>query len=95
MADEGKSAQEIFDALNNNGFKTFAIFAPGDLRFLKRSGRISAFVTSLGTMLKLVPIITANKEGKLKLFSKALGRKKAMKILEGFLFTIRRFNHQW
>ncbi len=85
MADEGRSAQEIFDALNNNGLKTFAIFAPGDLKFLKRSGRISAFVTSLGTMLKLVPIITANKEGKLKLFSKSIGRKKALRILEEFI----------
>ena len=85
LADEGKSAQQIFEALDRNGLKTFAIFAPGDLKFLKRSGRISKFVASVGSMLKLVPVITANEKGELKLFSKAIGRKKALATIKTFL----------
>ncbi len=84
MADEGKSAQEIFDAIHNNGLKTFAIFAPGDLKFLRKSGRISKFVASIGSMLKIVPVITANDKGELKLFSKSIGRKKALATIQNF-----------
>ncbi len=85
MADEGKSAQEIFDAIDNNGLKTFAIFAPGDLKFLRKSGRINKFVASIGTMLKLVPVITANEKGELKLFSKSIGRRKALSTIEHYI----------
>ncbi len=85
MRDEGKTAKEIYEALDKNGLNTFSIFAPGDLKFLKRSGRINRFVASVGTMLKIVPVITANDKGELKLFSKSLGRKKALNVIENFI----------
>ncbi len=85
MADDGMSAQEIYHALDQNAFKTFAVFAPGDLKFLKKSGRINKFVASIGSVLKIVPIITSNDRGELKLLNKAIGRRKAIKLLEEFV----------
>ncbi len=85
MADEGKSAEEIHKALDKNGIKSFAIFAPGDLKFLRKSGRINKFAASVGTMLKIVPVITANEKGELKLHIKSIGRKKAISTIENYI----------
>lgn len=85
MADEGKTAQEIFGAIDKNNLKTYSIFAPGDLHFLRRSGRISKFVASVGSMLKIVPVIQADNKGELKLFSKSIGRKKALSVIKNFI----------
>lgn len=85
MAAENKSAQEIFEALDKNNQKTLVYFVPYDLQFLARSGRLNKIVATIGTAIKLVPTLTANEEGKLKLVSKAIGRKKAMKNLQNLL----------
>ena len=85
MADEGRSAEEIFNAIDQNRLRTFAVFAPGDLKFLKKSGRINKFVASIGSVLKIVPIITSNDKGELKLLNKAIGRRRAMKLLEAYV----------
>ncbi len=85
LADEGRSAEEIFQSLDQNGLKTFAVFAPGDLKFLKKSGRINKFVANIGSVLKIVPIITSNEKGELKLLNKAIGRRRAIKFLEEFV----------
>ncbi len=85
MAKEGKSCEEILKAIDKNGLKNFSIFIPSDLQFLMRSGRISALAAGVGTMLKLVPIIVADEEGKLKTIAKCIGRKKATKTIENFI----------
>ena len=82
MRDEGKSAQEIHNALHENGLKTYTMFIPSDLKFLTKSGRISKLVANIGSMLNLIPIMTADSEGKLKVVAKCIGRKKAMKTIQ-------------
>ena len=85
MASENKTAQEIWQALHNNNLKTLVYFVPYDLQFLAKSGRLNKIVATVGSAIKLVPTLTANQEGKLKLVSKAIGRKKAMKNLQNLL----------
>ncbi len=85
LAKAGKTAQEIFDALDKNNMNIYAIFVPSDLIFLHRSGRVSSLVASIGTMLKINPVIVANEEGKLKVSAKCLGRKKAIKYIQNFV----------
>lgn len=82
---EGKSAEEVFTALNKNGMKTYTLFIPTDLNFLMRSGRISRAVASIGTLLKLEPILGADKEGKLITLAKGIGRRRTFKILQGLI----------
>ena len=87
MANAGKSAKEIFKAIDKNAMKLFSIFIPSDLQFLMRSGRIGAFAAGIGTILKLVPIIMADEKGKLKTIQKCLGQKKAMKSIQDYFLT--------
>lgn len=85
LRDEGKSAEEIFKAIDKNAMNIFSVFMPGDLQFLMRCGRINAIVASVGTVLKLVPVIVPDERGKLKTINKCLGHKKAMKTIQTFV----------
>ncbi|MCL2861816.1 MAG: DegV family protein [Firmicutes bacterium] len=52
-----------------------------DLFHLKRGGRLSAFKATIGTLLKVKPIIVVNKKGKLVVESSAKGSKKAIQYV--------------
>lgn len=85
MVKNGCSAKEIFQYLDKNGAGTVAIFIPGDLKFLRKSGRIGRFAASIGSLLKIVPLLTSNEKGELKLISKSIGHKKAMAVLQEYI----------
>lgn len=85
LRDEGKTAEEIYKSIDKNRMNVFAVFVPGDLKFLNRSGRISKFIASIGTLLKVTPVIIADDKGELKLLSKCIGRKKAVRTLQNFV----------
>ena len=94
MAVHNKSAEEIWQAIDKNGLKTLVYFVPFDLQFLARSGRLNKIVATVGAAIKLVPTLTANEEGKLKLVSKAIGRKKSMKNLQNMLLEKMELNKE-
>lgn len=81
MRDEGKTAKEIREALENNKINVCSLFTIGSLDHLRRGGRLSTVTAIVGTVLKINPIICANKEGKLTTHSKHRGRKKALNAL--------------
>lgn len=85
LRNEGKTAEEIFNAIDKNRTRMFAVFVPSDLKFLNRSGRINKFIASIGTLLKVTPVIMANDRGELKLLAKCIGRKKAIRTLQNFI----------
>lgn len=85
MVKEGKTAQEILFALDKNKMNIANIFAPSDLQFLIRSGRISRLVGNIGSMLKISPIMCADENGKLKMIAKCIGRKKAISTIENYI----------
>lgn len=85
LANEGNSAEQIYNILHENGLKTYTMFIPSDLQFLTKSGRISKLVANIGTLLNLIPILAADSEGKLKIVAKCIGRKKAMKTLQNLI----------
>lgn len=58
MASLGHSVEEIITSLMNQ-IKRVHVFAALDtLEYLKRSGRVNRFVSSIGTLLQLKPILT-------------------------------------
>lgn len=85
MTLENKSAQEIYDAIHNNGIGTLTYFIPYDLQFLAKCGRLNKIVATVGSALKIVPTLSTDQEGKLKLIGNTIGRKKAMKNLTKLL----------
>ena len=74
MAVGGASAQEAADFIQDWVDHVQVVFAPLDLRFAKKSGRVSAAAAFVGEALGLKPIMTfAN--GESKILSKVRGEK--------------------
>ncbi len=57
------------------------IITVDDLRFLKRTGRVSAAAAVLGSALSVKPLLKGSAEGKLVLCGKERGRKRAIQAL--------------
>ena len=77
MRAEGKSAAETAELLRPMPFHfQYAIIA-NDLYYLKKGGRVSAIAAAAGTVLKIKPVLSFTKEGKLVVIEKCKGMKKA------------------
>lgn len=79
--DKGMSLDETADYLDTIKYNMYQVFIVDDLKHLKRTGRISGALASLGTMLDLKPILKGDTEGKIVVNCKARGRKQAIKAL--------------
>ena len=76
LAEEGKSGQEILEALIEKR-KEIRLYAMVDtLEYLKKGGRLSSTVAFVGGVLNLKPIISVE-EGEIKVIGKARGAKAA------------------
>lgn len=81
----GATVSEAFEyacRLRNHITHDFTI---DDLFYLKKSGRVSNSTALVGTIMMIKPMFTLDKEGKLIVYKKINGRKKALNsILENF-----------
>ena len=79
---QGKTLDELEFILKDYASKVESFFVCRDLKFLHKCGRLSSFEASLGTLLKIVPIIHVDpKDDKLRVAEKHLGKKLAYKNL--------------
>ena len=78
MAKAGKDVEEILHVLNDQIKRTHVFAALDTLEFLKRSGRMNRFMSSLGSLLQIKPILYMNdgvtKTEKVRTREKALRR---------------------
>ena len=82
---EGKSAEEIL-AWCEKEVGHFAMYMfVDDLKFFKRSGRVSGLAATMGTMLGIRPMIHINDEGRLVNIDKIKGRSKALERLVDYV----------
>ena len=58
MAKEGRSLEDILSALKDLRSRTFVTAGLETLEYLRRSGRMNRFMTGIGSLLKLKPILT-------------------------------------
>jgi len=58
MAAEGSGLEEILSALHDLMLRTFVAARLDTLEFLRRSGRMNAFLAGIGSVLQLKPILT-------------------------------------
>ena len=77
---EGKSRQEIVNALNVQKKKMSIYLTVGTLEYLKRGGRLSTAQAILGNLLNIKPII-ALIDGKLESIDKVRGKSKAIEAM--------------
>lgn len=81
MKNQGKSLEEVQTFAENNKFNLHHIFTVDDLNHLKRGGRVSATAAVVGTILGIKPVLYMPCDGSLQNFTKARGRKAALKEL--------------
>ncbi len=79
---EGKTAEETYELCKSLRLHIQHFIVADDLQFLKRGGRISATAAAVGGMLKIKPIISFNKEGKLETIAKVMGVRKAISFIK-------------
>ncbi|HAN58394.1 DegV family protein [Intestinibaculum porci] len=80
LAKQGKTAQEIADILVSRKMDATIYITVPTLTYLKRGGRITPAAATLGSLLKIKPILTIQGE-KLDKFEQARTMKKARKIM--------------
>lgn len=78
MAAKGASVDEIKSVMQEWLDNVRPVFLPANLKFVKKSGRISAAAAFVGDALGLKPVITFE-NGESKIISKIRGEKKAIK----------------
>ena len=83
LRDMGESAETAAKWVEANAYRLNSYVTVGDLKFLKKTGRISTTLAIAGTILNIKPIIRADggESAKLVFFSKERGRKKALAAL--------------
>lgn len=80
LAKQGKTAQEIADILVSRKMDATIYITVPTLTYLKRGGRITPAAATLGSLLKIKPILTIQGE-KLDKYEQARTMKKARKIM--------------
>lgn len=80
LRDQGKSASEIKDILEEQKFESSIYIMVDTLYYLKKGGRITPAAAALGTLLKLKPVLQIQGE-KLDAFAKARTVKQAKSIM--------------
>ncbi len=78
LRDMGQSIEDCAEWIDNHKFKMHSIVTVGDLKYLRRGGRISTAVAIAGALLNIKPIIWASSAGKMELATKVRGKKKAL-----------------
>lgn len=81
MRDNGETATETINKLENFNQHFLAYFFLNDLDALKRGGRISGLQAMMGKAFQIRPLLTFDSEGKLRVIEKIIGTKKAIKTL--------------
>jgi len=80
MAKEGREISEILESIDDWLKNTRAMFVPMNLKFVKKSGRVTAAAAFVGDALGLKPVITFE-DGESKVISKIRGEKKVVSSL--------------
>lgn len=80
LAEQGKSAAEIKEILERDKFESSIYIMVDTLYYLKKGGRITPAAATLGTLLKLKPVLQIQGE-KLDAFAKARTLKQAKNLM--------------
>ena len=78
MRDEGKTSEEIVEWLNANRRFVHHQFFSTDLKFFKRSGRVSGAAATVATILGICPIMHLDYDGRIIAYDKVRGKTAAI-----------------
>ena len=88
LGDLGESAETCAEWVKQNTYKMNSYFTVEDLKYLRRTGRISRTVAIAGTLLNIKPILRADESDNAKIVAcgKVRGRKKAIEAIADIFF---------
>lgn len=78
MQEKGASKEEVIEAARFHFDNTEHVFTVETLEYLYKGGRLSRTAAIAGGILDIKPVIEVTDEGKLEVFEKIRGRKKAL-----------------
>lgn len=81
MRENGADFDAVVKHFEENKLKYYHYFIVSDLKFLKRSGRISGIEATLGVILGIKPVLSLDHAGKIKPVAKQKGMKKACQAM--------------
>ena len=81
----GKTPEEVLEWGKTEVDKFAIYFFADDLKFFRRSGRVSGLAATMGSLIGIRPIIYMNTEGKMVSVGKAKGRQNAINALLGYV----------
>lgn len=86
LAQEGSDMAEILTALEDLKGRTFVSAGLDTLEFLRRSGRMNRFMTGIGSLLQLKPILTMKNglPGSVRVRTIAKAEKRLLELLEEY-----------
>lgn len=79
LRDEGRSMEEIKEWVEQNCKKIHHQFFSTDLKYFRRSGRMTGAAATVATVLGICPLMRLNKEGRIIAYGKVRGKKNAIK----------------
>jgi DegV family protein with EDD domain len=89
MNEKGRPSREIIAALNDGWKNTNAFFCMPSLLYLIKGGRIGLVEGTIGTLLRIVPVISINnEEGRYYTYAKTRSYSLAIKKIEDTVRTI-------
>ncbi len=77
----GMGLEETYQLLRVLRHRMAQIFTVGDLRYLKRTGRLSNLEAAVGTVLQIKPLLKGDPQGKIVCFAKTRGRQRAIEAI--------------
>ena len=78
---EGMGIEETYKTLRALRHRMAQIFTVDDLRYLRRTGRLSNLEAAVGTVLQIKPLLKGDPEGKIVCFGQVRGRKKSIEMM--------------
>lgn len=81
LREQGYSIDEVLSYFEREKMNMNQIFTVGDLKYLKRGGRISAAEAAIGSLLSIKPILKGNELGKIVVHEKVRSRQKSLQAL--------------
>ena len=79
MRDRGESMEDIAAWLEQNRNKVHHQFFSTDLKYFKRSGRVSGAAATVGAILNICPIMRLDDKGRIIAYDKVRGKKNAIR----------------
>ncbi len=88
MRDAGQSPQACLDWLEQHKIEINTWYTTDELKYLYRSGRVSKLSQTVGTMLKICPILNLDAEGHLLVQERVRGLKPTIKRIHSIMDDI-------